>query len=392
MRTVISAALCVLIAASILPGLSTQAQDRIPCEPSDPTWGPVIQWLPEVLAAQEQVADETSLTVPANVILAMIMIETQGVMPDSAAYSGAAGLMQITPMSLGASGYDFERASVEPAYSIYIGVKELALRHNDSKRFNTEDPGQPLPWANIIVGMFSGHYFPTGAADAYNDDYSYQQMFIQYVDELEAACQTGGAPANASPVTGTPIASGDEWLAAVGMSIAGLAYLWGGDEHAPITQEFGPTDFSVNVHPEWYAFSVDYGFPEPGHMGIDIGLPAGTPLYAPTDAVVYCAGTFNPGFPEEEACAAFADVTGASTSGRLQLKLPNGDMLIYGNVRQTVVAPGSNVVKCQLVGYSGSQNGDHLHLEYRVRDSSLPAGWRIVDPRLTGLNGIAVST
>src|SRR5215207_2153819 len=231
MRTVISAALCVLIAASILPGLSTQAQDRVPCEPSDPKWGPVLQWLPEVLAAQEQVADETSVTVPANVILAMIMLETQGVMPDSAAYSGAAGLMQTTPMSLGASGYDFERASVEPAYSIYIGVKELALRHNDSKRFNTEDPEQPLPWANIIVGMFSGHYFPTGAADAYNDDYNYQQLFIQYVDELEAACQTGDTPSNASPVTGTPIAGGEGWLAGVGLSIAGLAHLWGGDEN-----------------------------------------------------------------------------------------------------------------------------------------------------------------
>jgi murein DD-endopeptidase MepM/ murein hydrolase activator NlpD len=75
----------------------------------------------------------------------------------------------------------------------------------------------------------------------------------------------------------------------------------------------------------------------------------------------------------------------------LQLKLPNGDMLIYGNVRQTVVAPGSNVVGGQLIGYSGSMNGAHLHLEYRVRDASLPAGWRIIDPRSTSLNGLPVS-
>jgi murein DD-endopeptidase MepM/ murein hydrolase activator NlpD len=182
-------------------------------------------------------------------------------------------------------------------------------------------------------------------------------------------------------------------LAGVGLPIQGLESVWRGSENMDlalpwVTQEFGPTDFSVNVHPEWYSYSLEYGFTQPGHTGLDIGIPAGTPLYAPTSAVVYCAGTDNPGFPAEEGCAAFTDVTGAPTSGRLQLKLPNGDMLIYGHVRRTVVAPGSTVAKGQLVGYSGNQNGDHLHLEYRVQDPSLPAGWRLVDPRLTGLNGL----
>jgi murein DD-endopeptidase MepM/ murein hydrolase activator NlpD len=155
-----------------------------------------------------------------------------------------------------------------------------------------------------------------------------------------------------------------------------------------VNQDFGPSDFSVNVHPEWYTYSIEYGFTQPGHTGVDIGVPAETPLYAPTNAVVYCAGTGNPGFPAEEGCAAFADVTGAWTSGRLQLKLPNGDMVIYGHVRRTVVEPGASVVKGQLVGYSGNQNGDHLHLEYRVKDPTTSSGWRLVDPKLTGLNGL----
>jgi hypothetical protein len=30
----------------------------------------------------------------------------------------------------------------------------------------------------------------------------------------------------------------------------------------------------------------------------------------------------------------------------------------------------------------GSQSGDHLHLEYRVRDTSALVGWRTIDPHL----------
>ena len=69
-------------------------------------------------------------------------------------------------------------------------------------------------------------------------------------------------------------------------------------------------------------------------------------------------------------------------------------MLIYGHVRDCVVVAGQKVKAGQLIGYSGGFNGDHLHLEYRTSDSSTGSGWRIVDPRLTPLNGqrIPVST
>jgi murein DD-endopeptidase MepM/ murein hydrolase activator NlpD len=356
----------------------------------DPKWGPVIQWLPDVLAAQEQVQRELGVFVPTNVILAEMMIESQGVMPDSANYAGAVGLLQVTDQTFGAHLYDLARASREPAYSLWCGVTELALRHNDSKRFNDDNPGQPLPWANIVVGFFSGHYFPTGAADAYNDDFNYQKMFIQYFNELEAAGGVRGIQGGQDTFASVIPA---DWLAGVGLPINGLEAIWKGSLNMSVAmpivnQDFGPSDFSVNVHPEWYTYSIEYGFTQPGHTGVDIGVPAETPLYAPTNAVVYCAGTGNPGFPAEEGCAAFADVTGAWTSGRLQLKLPNGDMVIYGHVRRTVVEPGASVVKGQLVGYSGNQNGDHLHLEYRVKDPTTSSGWRLVDPKLTGLNGL----
>jgi murein DD-endopeptidase MepM/ murein hydrolase activator NlpD len=55
-------------------------------------------------------------------------------------------------------------------------------------------------------------------------------------------------------------------------------------------------------------------------------------------------------------------------------------MLIYGHVAESVVVPGQHVIRGQLLGYSGGQNGTLVHLEYRVPDPSTPSGWRIVDP------------
>jgi murein DD-endopeptidase MepM/ murein hydrolase activator NlpD len=270
-------------------------------------------------------------------------------------------------------------------------VKELALRALDSKRYNEEAPGSPLPWRNVIIGAFAGHYYPTGTDDGYNSDFEYQRLFDAYMAQLEAECPGIGTPgADTSwPGPGTPVGQ-ENWLSAVGTSIDGLAYLWGGAD-AVIVQEFGPTDFSINVHPDWYAYALAYGFEQPGHPGIDIALPAGTPLYAPAEAFVVCAGTDNPA-PKQapDSCGAFTDESGAPTSGRLQVRLPNGDMLIYGQVRASVVEPGATVSAGQLIGYSGGFNGDHLHLEYRTIDPTTPSGWRVIDPRLTPLNGLVV--
>jgi murein DD-endopeptidase MepM/ murein hydrolase activator NlpD len=200
-----------------------------------------------------------------------------------------------------------------------------------------------------------------------------------------------------SPQRGAAFAQSDstsDWLAGVGTGIDGLAYLWGGAE-ATLIQEFGPSDYSVHVHPEFYTYSLAYGFSQPGHTGLDIGIPAGTPLYAPSDGgIAYCAGTGNPGFPEEESCAAFQSATPGPTSGRLQIELPNGDMLIYGHVDDCVVKPGESVKSGQLLGHSGGSTDlpNHVHLEYRTPDPTTESGWRIVDPRLTPINQGTVPT
>jgi murein DD-endopeptidase MepM/ murein hydrolase activator NlpD len=369
--TVVNAA-----AGSPVPAGSPAAE----CPALGPEWADVLRWQPDVLAAQQQVYEDMEerglgpVLVPVNVVLAVIMIETQGIMPEGSGPGGAVGLLNITPIAIGADRYDFDRAATDPAYSISIGTYELALRYLDSGK---------LPWRNVVVGYFSGHYEPTGASDAYASDYEYQARFDEYFAELEA-CAAG--------VSGTPVAGAGvpgNWLAGVGQPIDGLAYLWGNAD-ATLVQEFGPTTESA-AHPEWYTYALEYGLLEPGHTGLDIGVPRGTALYAPSEAVVVCAGTGSSN--GEDGCAAFASATGGPTSGRLQLRLPSGDMLIYGHVDDSVVAPGEHVAPGQLVGHSGgpTTGGDWIHLEYRVPDPTTNAGWRIIDPRLTPLNGLAVS-
>lgn len=331
--------------------------------PLDPRWAPVNQWNDAVLAAQFQVFRETGVLVPANVIKAIIMIETGGVMPAGVNAAGAAGLMQVTRSTLGASRYDFGRIATDPVYSIYAGAYELALRYLDSGK---------RPWENVAVGYFSGHYDPTGAADAFNSDFDYLRRFNEFLAELEAA--------------GRVVVQGGSTTA------TGVAAIWGniqiGGAPPVVSQEFGPTDFSVYVRPEWYSYALDYGFSQPGHTGLDVGIVAGTPLYAPLESTVVCAGTGNG--TGEDSCAAFLSTYGGPTSGRLQLKLPNGDMLILGHVNVSIVRPGERVRAGQQVGLSGSMNGDHVHVEYRVRDASTRSGWRIIDPRgpLSGIETV----
>jgi murein DD-endopeptidase MepM/ murein hydrolase activator NlpD len=48
---------------------------------------------------------------------------------------------------------------------------------------------------------------------------------------------------------------------------------------------------------------------------------------------------------------------------------------------QINLQPGQHVTAGMLAGLSGGSDGDHLHLEVRQVDHSLPSGYRIVDPR-----------
>ena len=132
---------------------------------------------------------------------------------------------------------------------------------------------------------------------------------------------------------------------------------------------------------KWYQYSAEYGMKAGCHPGIDVSMPVGTALFAPCDGTIVCAGTGRS--HRGESCAAFNYSTSGSPpgGGRVQIQRPNGDMILFGHCLDSLVQPGQQVRKGELIAHSGWKPAPHLHLEIRV-----PAGtetrsrYRAVDP------------
>jgi murein DD-endopeptidase MepM/ murein hydrolase activator NlpD len=185
--------------------------------------------------------------------------------------------------------------------------------------------------------------------------------YLNLVSQVYAAL---GVPLNATTAptrTGSP--------AAGYVPTPGMKSIWGGVD-AEISQEFGSTEYS-NQNP--YNYGADFGQGS-GHHGLDIGVQDGTNLYIPngvTGEVIIAGGS---GY--------FKDSRGDGPGrGELRIRLDNGHILILGHMSGINLRVGQRVTAGMLAGRSGTADGDHLHLEYRVPDSSLNSGWRAVDPR-----------
>jgi murein DD-endopeptidase MepM/ murein hydrolase activator NlpD len=175
-----------------------------------------------------------------------------------------------------------------------------------------------------------------------------------------------------------------------------MSALWdGNDGEFAVSQPYGPTQFSMHEHPEWYAYGLDYcpdwcaDFPgvncPPGHTGLDLNLPYGTEIFSPYDGEVICNGTGSNG------CAAFSCgwtaqgefCEGIPNAGRFELRLANGARLILGHMSRITVAIGQRLKSGDRVGFSGRYNGDHVHVEYRDVSPPCPRnidGARLIDP------------
>lgn len=161
----------------------------------------------------------------------------------------------------------------------------------------------------------------------------------------------GGNPGGGNPGGGTG-------------SIDGIT----GGQSYPISQEFGRTDFSVTT--DIYNYGTAYGLDGYSHTGLDVGMPAGTPLYSPVDGTVMIAG----GTPYYTYYG-----NGSPGVGELLIQKDNGDQIVLGHMSVISVSVGQRVSVGDPVGLSGGENGDHLHLEVRVLQ---PGGnYIIVDPR-----------
>lgn len=133
------------------------------------------------------------------------------------------------------------------------------------------------------------------------------------------------------------------------------------------TQGFGYTDFAAS-HASWYTYCNAYGnWSRPIHCAMDVGVARGTPVYAADPGQVIVAGS-----------AYFED--DRNNAGELKVRMSNGTHVIYGHLSRFAVSAGQTISRGQLIGYTGSYNGDHIHFEVRVPDSSTSSGLRTVDP------------
>lgn len=131
---------------------------------------------------------------------------------------------------------------------------------------------------------------------------------------------------------------------------------WGNDTYT-ITQAFGVPGF----RPDWYAYSADFGFPAGYHIGLDVGMPSGTPIFATQDGTVEQAG-FNDSYRPNP----------------VFIRENDGDLAIYGHLWSNTVNAGDDVKQGQLIGYSGEQtiagtmtpDGSGPHLHYELIDAS----------------------
>lgn len=143
--------------------------------------------------------------------------------------------------------------------------------------------------------------------------------------------------------------------------------VWGNKSYE-ISQGFGVYNPST-AH--MYAYAAGLGWPSGTHVGIDVAMPRGTPIYAAADGVVSQAGPsryFRPNPIWIEA----AD--NPSTAAR------DAEIHVYGHLWENTVDVGQAVQRGELIGYSGEQTtpgtmdpdgtGPHIHFERRNEDNT----------------------
>lgn len=309
-------------------------------------WGPVNQYDDIVAAAAQKYG------VPANLIKAVMRLESDGNPNAQHQESGATGLMQVMPFHVGGD------ASVlfDPATNIDVGTRILM---DNYRRWGS--------WENAAKAYLAGNPNST-AVDANGTGVdAYWRKVNAFWNELRAdGSGVYGGPT--SPDAGPMLQ---------------LDSIWGGMD-VNITQPFAnPSGNGL------YEYGASMGLNGSQHTGLDVGMPRGTMLYTPVGGVVEYAGP-DQGF--KTYVGDRGDAAGAiwrPDSGAVIIRLDNGHQIIFGHNDKTLVQAGQRVTPGMAVAQSGAMFGAHLHLEYRVPSES--GGWRLVDPT-QALSGVFSGT
>lgn len=139
-----------------------------------------------------------------------------------------------------------------------------------------------------------------------------------------------------------------------------------------MTQSFGRTPWSSGGGYALYLYGTSFCLPAGTHPGVDIGVSRGTNLYAPVAGKVIIAGG-SPYFQDGQ-------FGGMPQTGQLRIEISDGQHLIIGHMEQIAVWLNQALVEGQYVGRSGTNNGDHVHVEHRIPNAGCEAGFKCVDP------------
>jgi murein DD-endopeptidase MepM/ murein hydrolase activator NlpD len=306
-------------------------------------WSGVDRWNDVIAAAAAKHG------VPENLIKAVMKLESGGD-PNSVSVAGATGLMQIMPFWDGTAGYSIHN----PEQNIMLGAYILAQNYQAGNPNNPTE--KSWEWA-------TRRYLGLGGPDAYGTDHNdYWNVVSNNWNQLNSS--SGGGTAGTGFGGNSGAFGSGTVLNLFGQGAA--VHDWG--------------EFNAPSGNGLYGYGTEYGMNGSNHTGLDVAMPVGTPLFAPGSGTVTCAGTGNGPGADDGGCDAFSDYFG-NGAGRIEVQLANGAVIIYGHSSSASVRPGQQVTAGTLLGTSGGMNSPHIHLEARVRDASMPSGWRIVDPR-----------
>lgn len=106
------------------------------------------------------------------------------------------------------------------------------------------------------------------------------------------------------------------------------------------------------------------GLHGPGHRGIDIGAPSGTPIYAAASGTVLIAKTgWSGGY-----------------GNMAIIQHPNGTKTLYAHMSKLGTSTGTEVTQGQIIGYVGStgkSTGPHLHFEvFNAKNPGTDWSWK----------------
>jgi len=296
-------------------------------------WAGVERWSAQI--------DQAAATygIPAGLIKAVMKLESGGD-PEAA---GAAGVWG--PMQVNSDAWGYGPWSTDPTANIMKGAEILSSYYQ-----------QYGNWRDALR-----HYHGIGS-DGYTTDQQYADIVLGNWDQLNNAGMGAGLGYN-------PGAGGFAGTSAV------ISGMFGAGAGVPDWGEFGAESGNG-----LYGYGTAYGMNGTQHTGADVPLAVGTAYRAPMGGQVLCGGTGNGTDSGGGSCSAFNDYYG-NGAGRVEVLLDNGAVLIFGHSSTSALQPGMRFRAGDVLGTSGGMNSAHIHLEARVRDASMPSGWRIVDPR-----------